>query len=395
MKLDSIKALDERYVVKTYKKYDLALVEGKGCMVWDSTGKEYLDLFGGIAVNILGHAHPRLVHAISEQAGKMIHVTNLFYTQEQADLAQLLVNESPIKDGKVFFCNSGAEANEAGIKFARKYMQRVEIIAMKNSFHGRTMGSLAITDKIKYQKPFVPLMPEVKIVTYGNLEDLEQSISDRTAAVFLEVIQGEGGILLAGGDLEGTRKYLEGVREICDRKGILMVIDEVQTGMGRTGKFFSCQQFDVTPDIITMAKGIAGGVPMGATIISKKIADAIELGDHASTFGGNPLVCAASKAVIDTLNEEGLIKAAANKGAHLMDGLRKLGFVDVRGMGLMVGAELDSPERAEKVRLKLLDKGILINVAAGKVLRFTPPLIISEAEIDFALEKIKEVLEDV
>jgi len=400
MKLRSVKELDKKYIVQSYGKYDLCLTEGRGCRVWDTEGNEYLDLLGGIAVNVLGHAHPRLSHAISEQAKKLIHVSNLYYIEEQAELAKLLSDLSPLEGAKAFFCNSGAEANEAAIKFARKHTGRHGIIAMKGSFHGRTMGSIAITGshREKYQKPFEPVMPDVRFADYGDLKDLKDNISNDVAAVFVECIQGEGGIRMAGWDKEGTWEYLNGVRDLCSRNGALMVVDEVQTGNGRTGKFFACQHFGIKPDIITMAKGIAGGVPMGVTLVSADVANSIHPGDHASTFGGNPLACEASKAVVDTILEEGLMENAEKMGKYLMDGIKAISSKhvrEVRGLGLMVGVELESQETAKKVKEKMQGRGFLLNVTSETVLRFVPPLIITQADIDSTVENLKEVLKDV
>lgn len=262
MKFEEIKKLDEKYVLNTYNRYPLALVKGKDCWVWDTEGNKYLDMIAGVASSSLGHAHPKLVKAICEQSKKLIHVSNLYYNEQQDTLAKMLSELAGMKT-KAFFCNSGAEANEAAIKISRKSTGRREIVAMSNSFHGRTMGSLAITDKKKYQKPFEPLMPETKIVEYGNIEKLKETVDNTTAAIFVEMIQGEGGVKFPRKDLEGTIEYYRDIRELCDNTGALMVVDEVQTGTARTGKFFAYQHCGVKPDIITTAKGIAGGLPYG------------------------------------------------------------------------------------------------------------------------------------
>jgi predicted acetylornithine/succinylornithine family transaminase len=386
MKFEDIKKLDEKYILQTYKRYPVALVEGSGCRVWDSEGNEFLDLIAGIAVCVLGHNHPRLVHAISEQARKLMHVSNLFYTQHQAELGQMLNDLAPMSC-KAFFCNSGTEANEAAIKFARKFTGKTEIIAMHNSFHGRTLGSLAITDKEKYQKPFRPLMPGGKFVGYGDLEGLRKAVTNDTAAVFMELIQGEGGVKFPKEGLRECAEYFRGVQDMCSDKGVVLVVDEVQTGMGRTGKFFCCEHFGIEPGIITMAKGLAGGFPIGATLVENEIAKSITAGDHASTFGGNPLACMAAKTTIETILEEGLMENAKTVGEYFMKKLK-----DARGLGLLIGMDVGSKEKADKIRLEMQGRGILINVAAEKVLRFAPPLIIGKNEVDLAVDNLKEVV---
>lgn len=385
MDFNEIKKLDEKYILQTYNRYPLALVRGKGCNVWDTDGKEYLDLIAGIACLPLGHSHPRLVKAVKEQAEKLVHVSNLFYNENQVQLAKMLSDLAPMKT-KIFFGNSGAEANEAAIKVSRKFTGRREIIAMSHSFHGRTMGSLAITDKKKYQKPFEPLMPETNIVEYGNIESLEKAMTDNTAAVFVELIQGEAGVKFARGNLKESIKYFKEVRKLCDEKGVLMVVDEVQTGAGRTGTFFASEQFGIKPDVLTTAKGIASGLPMGAALISEKVASCMEKGDHASTFGGGPLTCAAGIATIETILDEKLMDNAKRMGDYL---LKQLG-PEARGLGLIIGLQSESKEKAEGVMDDMRDKGILINVTSDSVIRFVPPLIITKKEIDFAVENLRE-----
>lgn len=400
MDLDTIKKLDQRYLIQTYKRYDLVPVEGRGCRVWDAEGNEYLDLVGGIAVCALGHSHPRLTHAVSEQIKKLGHVSNLYYIQPQIELARMLSDISPIDPCKAFFCNSGTEASETAIKFARKYTKKEKIIGMTNSFHGRTMGSLAITDKEDYQKPFLPLMGGVEFVEFGDLRKLKLAIDNKTAAVFVEVIQGEGGIVFPKESKEETTEYLAGIREICSSKGVVMVVDEVQTGMGRTGKMFACEHFDLNPDVITIAKALGGGTPIGCVLADEKIANAIKPGDHGSTFGGNLVSCEAAKAVVETILEEKLYENAAEVGWHFLEKLQGLKdrydvIKDVRGLGLMIGVEIDSMEKAEKIRVEMQNRGVLINVVSDKVIRFVPPLIISKDEVDFAIKNLEEVLENV
>ncbi|MBN2518261.1 MAG: acetylornithine transaminase [Candidatus Altiarchaeota archaeon] len=400
MDLESVKKLDQRYLMQTYRRYDVAPVEGRGCKIWDIEGNEYLDLTAGVAVCALGHAHPRLVHAISEQAKKLGHVSNLYYIQQQAELAKMLCDLSPIDSCRAFFCNSGTEANEAAIKFARKHTGKSKIIAMHNSFHGRTIGALAITDKEKYQKPFVPLMPDTEFVDFGDLRKLKYAVDEKTAAVFLEIIQGEGGIVMPKKSMEETSEYLAEVKDLCEKKGVVMVIDEVQSGMGRTGKLFTCEHFGLKPDIITMAKGLGGGFPIGAVLADEKIAKSITYGDHGTTFGGSPLACEVSRAVLETVLEEGLCQNAAEVGWYFMEKLQGLKdkydvIKDVRGLGLIIGVEMESKEKADETRLEMQKRGVLINVTAEKVIRFIPPLIIHREEIDFAIENLEEVLKDV
>ena len=400
MDLSNTKNLDQKYLIQTYKRYDLAPVEGRGCRIWDSEGTEYLDLVGGIAVCALGHAHPRLIHAVSEQVKKLSHVSNLYYIQSQVELARMLSDISPIDSCKAFSCNSGTEAAEAAIKFARKYTKKEKIIGMSNSFHGRTMGSLAITDKENYQKPFMPLMGGVEFVEFGELRKLKLAIDDKTAAVFVEVIQGEGGIVFPKKSNEESREYLAGIRDVCSKKGVVMVVDEVQTGMGRTGKMFACEHFDLKPDMITLAKALGGGTPIGCVLADEKIANAIKPGDHGSTFGGNLVSCEAGKAVLETVLEEKLYENAEEVGWHFMEKLQGLkdtyeAIKDVRGLGLMIGMEMESKEAAEKIRTEMQKRRVLINVISDKVIRFVPPLIISKEEVDFAIKNLEEVLENV
>lgn len=385
MDFKEIKKLDEKYVVQSYGRYPLALVKGRGCKVWDSEFKEYLDLIGGIVACPLGHSHPKFAQAVSEQVEQLTHVSNLFYIEKQAELAKMLNDLAPMST-KSFFCNSGAEANEAAIKFARKFTQKTEIIAMTDSFHGRTMGTLAITDKKKYQEPFKPLMPGAKIVEYGDLDALKEAINDQTAAVFVELIQGEAGVKMPKEDLGKSVGYFKDVRKLCSENDVLMVVDEVQTGSGRTGTYFASEQFEVKPDIITTAKGIANGFPMGVTLVDDKVASSIEPGDHASTFGGNPLACAAAIATIETILEEKLMDNARAMGKYLR---RAVDFGDVRGLGLLRGMEVESKERANKIMEKMRDRGILVNVT-GNVVRMVPPLVISEKELDFAVSNLKD-----
>jgi acetylornithine/N-succinyldiaminopimelate aminotransferase len=389
MDTEEIMALDKEYVMQTYGRQPLALKKGRGAVVWDMEGKTYIDCLAGIAVNNVGHAHPKVAEAICNQAKNLIHTSNLYYTQQQVELAKLLVDVSPLDLS--FFCNSGAEAVEGSIKLARKYTGKGEIIVMENSFHGRTMTALSATGQTKYQKGFGPLTPGFKHVPYGDLAVVEENINDKTAAVLLEPIQGEGGIVLPP---EG---YLKGLKELCHVKGVLLIFDEVQTGFGRTGEMFASQTFQVTPDIIALAKGIAGGFPMGAILASEEVGSAFQPGDHAATFGGGPLACAAANASIRVILDEDLLSLSRENGRYFQEELVTLQVKydivkEVRGSGLMLGMELNvnCPEMVNDMR----ERGVLINCTADKVLRFVPPLIISKEEIAEVISNLDYVLKN-
>jgi acetylornithine/N-succinyldiaminopimelate aminotransferase len=385
--MDPQKSFDEanRYIMNTYNRYPIVLRKGRGMKVWSSDGKEYLDFVGGVAVNILGHCHPRVVIAIQKQAQRLIHVSNYYYIEPQIKLAKLLVEHS-FAD-KVFFCNSGAEAVEAAIKLARKYAkERVdpksfEIITAVNSFHGRTLAAVTATGQEKFQKGFEPLMPGFKHVPFDDIKALGKAVTEKTCAVMLEPIQGEGGVRVPGQD------YLKEVRELCNERNLLMILDEVQTGMGRTGKLFAYEHFGITPDIMTVAKGLGGGVPIGAALATNKVASVFQPGNHASTFGGNPLVCAAGAATIETLLEDGFILDQCNRmSRHFIEKLGQLKTAfpelvkEIRGKGLLLGMELAT--EGEPVVKACLDKGMLINCTVGNVLRFIPPLIVQRRDVD-------------
>jgi acetylornithine/N-succinyldiaminopimelate aminotransferase len=379
--------MDTEYIMNTYGRQPIALVKGKGSIVWDAEDKSYIDCVSGIAVNNVGHANNKVVEAICKQAKKLIHTSNLYYTEEQATLAKLL-SEISLHE-KAFFCNSGAEANEGAIKLARKYTGKGEIIAMENSFHGRTITTITATGQPKYQKGFGPLTPGFKHVPYNNLEAVRGAIGPKTAAVLIEPIQGEGGVILPKKD------YLKNLKGLCDEKNVLLIFDEVQTGFGRTGEMFAAQTFDVTPDISTFAKAIAGGFPMGAIMASNEVAATFEPGDHAATFGGSPLACAAAKASINYILDENLVQKSKKNGVYFRE---KLGIIkennslvkDVRGKGLMIGMELY--ENCGKLVDDLRERGILINCAAGNVLRFVPPLVISKTQIDAVTNTLDDAL---
>lgn len=387
MNTEEIIALDKEYIMQTYGRQPLALKEGKGAVVWDVEGRPYIDCVAGIAVNNVGHAHPNVAEAISKQAHKLIHTSNIYYTEEQVRLAKLLVQVSPHQ--KAFFCNSGAEANEGAIKLARKYTGKGEIIAMENSFHGRTITTITATGQHKYKKNFGPLTPGFKHVPYGDVEAVREAITDKTAAVLVEPIQGEGGIIIPP---EG---YLEELKKMCHENDVLLIFDEVQTGFGRTGEMFASQTFKVAPDITTLAKAIAGGFPMGAVLASEEVGNVFEPGDHAATFGGGPLACAAALASIQTIQNEGLLAQSRSRGEYfktqLKDLFQEYGMVeDVRGRGMMLGMEMGMP--CASMVDEMRQQGVLVNCTAGNVLRFVPPLVITTEQINEVTDSLDEVL---
>ena len=385
----------EHFLMHTYNRFPVVLRKGRGVRVWGADGKEYLDFLGGIAVNVLGHCHPKVVVAIQKQAQRLIHVSNFYHIEPQIKLAKLLVTNS-FAD-KVFFCNSGAEANEAAIKLARRYSkehygnERYEIITALKSFHGRTLATLTATGQDKLQAGFEPLMPGFTHVPFNDIRSLEEAITQKTCAVMLEPIQGEGGVNLP------SDSYLGEVRELCDKHGLLLILDEVQSGMGRTGKLFAHEHYNMTPDIMTLAKGLGGGVPIGAMLATDKIAAVFKPGTHASTFGGNPLACAAAIATLEAILEDGFVLDHCNRmGEYFKARLVQLKefldqIVDVRGKGLFIGMELTRD--GMPIVKACLDRGILINcTGGGNVLRFTPPLIVEKKEIDLVVEMLDELL---
>ncbi|BAF58685.1 ornithine/acetylornithine aminotransferase [Pelotomaculum thermopropionicum SI] len=385
--------LGDKYLMRNVGRLPLAPVKGEGARLCDADGNEYLDFVSGIAVNSLGHCHPAVTGAICRQAKKLIHCSNLYYIELQVLLARLLAENSGLD--KAFFCNSGAEANEAAIKLARKYAklkhgpEKVEIITALNSFHGRTLATITATGQPKYQKGFEPLPGGFKYVPFNDLDALEQAVGPATCAVMLEPVQGEGGVNVP------SRYYLEGVRMLCQEHGALLIFDEVQTGLGRTGRFLAWQHFGVKPDILTLAKALGGGFPIGAMLAVEEVAGAFQPGDHASTFGGNPLACAAALAAVEEMLRGGVVENAASVGAYMYDKLKalaqKYGFVrDVRGLGLLLGMELAVEGKA--VVSGCQEKGLLINCVNNNVLRFIPPLTITTAEVDRAVEILDQVM---
>lgn len=394
MKKEKIMAWADKNIMNTYRRTPIALVKGEGARVWDAEGKEYLDFVAGIAVCNLGHSHPKVVSAIRKQAKNLMHVSNLYYTWPQAEVAMLLVKHS-FAD-KVFFCNSGAEANEAAIKLARKYAHenlgsdKYELITMKDSFHGRTMATITATGQEKFQFGFTPLLDGFTYVPFNDSAALEAAISPKTCGVMLEPVQGEGGVIIPDED------YLAKVRDICDRHKILMIADEVQTGIGRTGKMFAYEHSGIMPDIMTLAKALGNGFPVGAMLATEFVAKAFSPGNHASTFGGNMLAMAAVQATLKTILSDNILQNCSEMGSYF---LAKLGSIkakhpvitDVRGRGLMIACSL-AIEGADIVS-SCQKKGLLINCTGGKTLRFIPPLTIKKEEIDAAVSILDEAME--
>ena len=391
MSSETIKKADN-FIAQTYKRFPVVLTRGRGCTVWDESGKAYLDFVAGIAVCNLGHAHPEVTRAIARQADTLVHVSNLYYTAPQAEVANLLVANS-FAD-RVFFCNSGAEANEAAIKLARKYFnekadpERFRVIAMEKSFHGRTMATLSATGQAKIRQGFDPVLEGFDFVPFNDIDALRGKLDDTTAAVLLEPVQGEGGICCP------SPGYLAAVRELCDDTGTLLIFDEIQTGMGRTGRLFAYENEAVEPDIMTLAKALANGLPMGAMLAREHVAAAFGPGSHASTFGGTPLVAAGSLAVLRLMLDENISGTCRRTGAYFQEQLLQLKkkhpvIEDVRGIGLLLGVKLN--QDGEPIVLECLQKGFLINCVQGNILRFVPPLIVNTEEIDRLINCLNEV----
>lgn len=390
---EEIFAKDKSDYLPVFARYNIVLDHGDGPYVYDTKGKKYIDFLAGIAVNVVGHNYKPLVDAVSKQASKMIHCSNLYYTEVQVEAAEKLKNLSGMD--KVFFGNSGAEANEGAIKLARKYAtnidpEKIQIISALHSFHGRTLATLTATGQDHYHHGLGPLPAGFDYVPYNDIQALEAKMSDKTCAVMLEAIQGEGGVHVPDPD------YLPKVRALCDKYNAVLIFDEVQCGMGRTGTFFGCQQFGVKPDIVTLAKGLAGGVPIGAFMATDKVANAFHAGDHGSTFGGNPLACAAACVVLDALIDGNLMENAKEIGAYLQSKFEEYKakypnlIKEVRGRGLILGMELTRPGR--EIANECLDYGAIINCTAGNVLRFVPPLNITKAHVDELISVLDKVL---
>ncbi len=378
------KTLEQTYALSVYPRRDIVLVSGKGARLYDEDGREYIDCASNVGVSNIGHGHQVVAKAIYEQYLALGNCYSMFYNPVRARLAQKLAQLAPANLNRVFFCNSGAEAIEGALKFARSTTGRQEIIAAMRGFHGKTMGALAATWGPEYQKPFAPMMPGLKHVPFNNFAKLETALSEETAAVLLEIIQGEGGVRV------GDKDYFRQVRELCNSNGVMLIIDEVQTGFGRTGAMFACQQF-VTPDILCLAKSLAGGIPMGAVLCSDRIN--VPVKSHTSTFGGNPTACAAALASLEVIEKEGLIKNAETLGNYLIEQLRGLQskkIRDVRGLGLMIGIELK--EKAGPYVQQLMDKGVIALLAGATVIRLLPPLVISKEDIDTVVSALEEIL---
>ncbi len=396
----------DEVVMSTYGRFPIALEKGAGCRLWDTEGKEYLDFVAGIATCTLGHAHPALIEAVTRQIQKIHHVSNLYYIPEQGELARWIVDNSCAD--KVFFCNSGAEANEAAIKLARKYAHTVLdidkpiILTANSSFHGRTLATITATGQPKYHKNFNPLVPGFYYVPYNDIDAVEAAISEldegdyAVSAILLEPLQGEGGVR------PGDVKYFKKLRSICDETGILLIFDEVQVGMGRTGKLWGYEQLGVEPDVFTSAKGLGGGIPIGA-MMAKKFCNVLEAGEHASTFGGNPFACAVARAVCHTLEKENILQNVSHRGEQLRQGLQKIAakypehIAQVRGWGLINGMELTSNIELNAIDIvkAAMEQGLLLVPAGKKVVRFVPPLIVTETQVDTALQIVDRVMEQV
>lgn len=382
----------DKYFLKTYKKYDVLFVKGKGKYLYDIYGKKYLDFFSGLSVCSLGHCKKELISIVNKQTKTLWHCSNLYYTQPQLNLAKELINRS--FPSKVFFSNSGAEANECAIKLARKYgskNNKYEIITFKNSFHGRTIATLTATGQSKFQKGFQPLLDGFKYAEFNNISSVKKLINKKTIAIMLEPIQGEGGVIPA------EKKFLEELRTLCNQNKILLIFDEIQTGFGRTGKLFAYQYYNVKPDIITLAKSIANGLPLGATIVDKKYSKIFDYGDHGSTFGGNLIACAVGYYVLKRIDEN-LLNQVKIVGEYFYNNLLELKnkysfIISVRGVGLMLGMELEFPAR--RIVEECLKRGIVINVTQEKVLRFLPPLIITKKDVEFLIQTLDKIFKNV
>ncbi|WP_456383146.1 acetylornithine/succinylornithine family transaminase [Persephonella sp.] len=380
----------DRYLFPNYARYPVSFVKGEGVYLYDTEGKKYIDMLAGIAVNTLGHSHPDIVDAICKQASQLIHTSNLFYIQPQIEVAKLLVENSCLD--KAFFCNSGAEANETAIKLVRKYFydrgkpEKYEIITFTGGFHGRTIGSLTATAQPKYHEGFKPLLQGIRYAEFNNPDSLKDAISENTAAIMFEFIQGEGGVNPI------NQEFLQEIKNIAQENGLLIVVDEVQTGIGRTGKLFAYQHYDICPDIITLAKGLGGGVPVGAVLAKREIADSFQPGTHGSTFGGNYLATAAARVVLEHVLSDGFLEDVTQKGKYLEEKLKELGL-ETRGKGLMIGSPLPEDIKAGDIAKKALENGLVVGTAGGNTLRFVPPLIITRDQIDEALEILAKVVQ--
>ncbi|MFW6264470.1 MAG: aspartate aminotransferase family protein [Bacillota bacterium] len=397
MLIDEIIQSDKDYFMSVYSgRYPLVVDHAKGIKIYSKDGKEYYDFLAGIGVNALGYGHPDLLAALKDQIEKIIHCSNLYYIEPQSYLQKKLCENSCFD--KVFFANSGSEANEGAIKLARKYfkkkgIEKFEFITAEKSFHGRTLTTVTATGQDKYKEPFTPLPPGFNTVPFNDLEALKVAITEKTAAIMLEPIQGEGGVYPA------TKEYLQGVRELCDDNDILLIFDEVQCGMGRTGSLFAYQDYNVQPDIISLAKGLGGGVPIGAFLAKEKVAAAFEPGDHGTTFGGNPLASRAASTVVDILLADNFLSSVKEKGEYFRNKLLALvdkyaDLVEVRGMGLMLALQMSEKISAKELTMELFNKGFLINAVQEHTLRFLPPLVVEKEDIDKIIETLDQLLKE-
>ena len=395
MSLSKVLKLEEKYVLHTYDRHPILLTHGKGAYLYADDGSKYLDFLSGIGVMALGYSHPAITKVIKEQAGKLVHVSNLFYTEFPSLLAQKLARLSGLN--RAFFSNSGTEAWEGALKIARAVAsgkglkKRTRILAMENSFHGRTMGSVATTYTEKYRKPFAPVMPGVTFVKFNDVEDLKRKFDENVCAVCIETIQGEGGIQPV------SLEFLKSARELTQKSGALLLLDEIQCGLGRTGKMFAFQHYGVTPDVVTLAKPLAAGLPLGAILVTEEVAGAIHPGMHGTTFGGGPLSCAVALEVLKVIEDEKILAHVQEVGGYFLDLLRQLDachhcIVDVRGVGLMVGVEVDSADLAKAVQKAMLDQKIIINRTHETVLRFLPPFIVTRKQVEFVVKTLDQVL---
>lgn len=395
MSLSKIQKAEEKYLLHTYDRHPLLLTHGKGAYVYSDDGGKYLDFLSGIGVMALGYSHPAITKVLKQQAGKLVHASNLFYTEYPSLLAQKLVKLSGLD--RAFFSNSGTEAWEGALKFARAVAsgkglkKRTKFLAIENSFHGRTMGSLATTYAEKYRKPFAPVMPGVAFVKFDDVEDLKKQFSDDVCAICIETIQGEGGIHPV------SREFMKTARELTQKSGALLILDEIQCGLGRTGKMFAYQHYGVKPDVVTLAKPLASGLPLGAILLTEDVAAAIHPGMHGTTFGGGPLACAVALEVLKVMEDQKILTHVKEVGGYFLDLLQQLDarhgcIVDVRGVGLMVGVELDSAELAKAAQKAMLEQKIIINRTHEKVLRFLPPFIVSRKQIETVVEALDQVL---
>lgn len=391
----NISELEKKYIAPTYGRLPLTPVKGEGMKLVDSEGKEYLDFVAGLAVCSLGHSHPAISDALTKQSKKLVHVSNLYHIPNQAELGKKLAEVTPKSIQKFFFCNSGAEAVEAALKLAVKHTGKEKILALEDSFHGRTSASLGLTWKKAYRKPFKPLISDAfEFLPKGDLEKVEEKIDDKTAAVIAEPVQGEGGVKVLPED------FLPGLRELCDEKDVLLILDEIQAGLCRTGKWFACDHWKVEPDILTMAKALGNGFPIGSMGARPEVMDTFSPGDHASTFGGSPLACAVGKAVIETMQSENMPAHVEKVGRYFKNKLQDLVKEheiarEVRGLGLMLAMELDDEKKAKKVLARTQEDGFLINRTAGSVLRFVPPLIVQKNHVDQLIEELDKILDEV